>query len=777
MNWGLWCELGEAADGSGARTGDTAGGGGGGFTLLQQLALVITLSFPTTALPASPERRTLPCRADLPNCPPHILFATSRQTIPLHPFGAGYISASKHPCEVSSRPPLSLRPIHRGRKKPHSQQQQQQQQHLATARPIPNRVALTQQPSSSGFEMHRAALRAFRTTCTTSVRSAAALSRPSLRRSLLSSTLRTSTVPSCSSSGAASLHSSTAAAAAARRQQAAALPLRSSMFFRRIPAALVSSIVVGYGAWYSYNGGAGWNLTSATGARSLTSTGGAGPLGAPTGTASAALPTRTVLVVGADELRQGTIVGEEPISKTTSDGRRIVEMLTPEQATEKLRKTEQSFSVNRGQGVTRYDLVQLSSNDPIEDDHAEKIVEVKATSTAGAQNNDWMFWGVFDGHSGWTTSATLRESLISYVARELNDTYKTTKGDVPTADAIDLAIKTGFTQLDNEIVHKSVEKVFKASSKAMAAELLQPALSGSCALLSFYDTQSQLLRVAVTGDSRAVLGRRSESGKWTATALSEDQTGGNPNEAARMRREHPGEDNVVRNGRVLGGLEPTRAFGDAVYKWSRETTIKLKESFFARSQSPLLKTPPYVTAEPVVTTTKIHPENGDFLVLATDGLWEMLTNDEVVGLVGQWIESQAKTGSSGSHLESAWARVFGAADKALPVEQSKESAAAANAHDGQRVPIRVQQWGNDPAAKGRFLVKDKNVATHLVRNALGGSNDEQVRALLTLPAPFSRRYRDDLTVQVIFFGNGPKTGEVSINHEATANNGAPKPKL
>ena len=39
-----------------------------------------------------------------------------------------------------------------------------------------------------------------------------------------------------------------------------------------------------------------------------------------------------------------------------------------------------------------------------------------------------------------------------------------------------------------------------------------------------------------------------------------------------MRSEHPaGEKNdVIRNGRVLGGLEPTRAFGDARYKWSSE---------------------------------------------------------------------------------------------------------------------------------------------------------------------------------------------------------------
>ncbi|XP_044724596.1 protein phosphatase 2C domain-containing protein [Hirsutella rhossiliensis] len=546
--------------------------------------------------------------------------------------------------------------------------------------------------------MHRAALRAFRTT-STYLSAARHLSR--------------------SSPSGASHRVPTSAASdllAKRRQQhsSAHVPLKSSMFFRRLPVALVSGLVVGYGAWYSLNSASvpGGQAVS----RSFTSTQGA----------SYATPTRTVLVVGADELRQGTIVGEGPISKPTGDdGQRIVEMLTPGQATQKLRRLEQSFSVNRGEGVIRYDLAQLPSNDPIEDDHAEKIVEVPSRSKGPDGSSDWMFWGVFDGHSGWTTSATLRESLISYVARELNNTYKAAKSPAaPAPDAIDLAIKTGFNRLDHEIVHKSVEKVFKASSKTVAAELLQPALSGSCALLSFYDSKSKLLRVACTGDSRAVLGRRSDSGKWTATALSEDQTGSNPQEAARMRKEHPGEDNVVRNGRVLGGLEPSRAFGDAVY-----------------NPSPLLKTPPYVTAEPIITTTKIEPEKCDFLVLATDGLWEMLTNDEVVGLVGQWIETQAAGSSSSSQFDSAWSKVFGS------------------------------------HTKDRFTVKDKNVATHLVRNALGGTNDEQVCALLTLPAPFSRRYRDDLTVQVIFFGNGERTGEVTLNLEATAEQDAPKAKL
>ena len=37
----------------------------------------------------------------------------------------------------------------------------------------------------------------------------------------------------------------------------------------------------------------------------------------------------------------------------------------------------------------------------------------------------------------------------------------------------------------------------------------------------------------------------------------------------RIQSEHPPSeaDDVVRRGRILGGLEPSRAFGDARYKW------------------------------------------------------------------------------------------------------------------------------------------------------------------------------------------------------------------
>lgn len=220
--------------------------------------------------------------------------------------------------------------------------------------------------------MHRAARKAFRTTSTqlSAVRSLSRAATRPPRRTLFTSPSRF----------------------ARRPQSIANEPLRSSMYFRRLPAALVSSIVVGYGAWYSYN------ATNVPGGQALHSFNSRQGANVSPGDAA---PTRTVLVVDADQLRQGTIVGEGPILKPTdSDGRRIVEMLTPEQATHKLRRLEKSVSVHRGEGVTRYDVVQLPSNDPIEDDHDEKIVKVPAPADGAAgASSDWMFWGVFDGHS------------------------------------------------------------------------------------------------------------------------------------------------------------------------------------------------------------------------------------------------------------------------------------------------------------------------------------------------------------------------------------------
>jgi len=176
--------------------------------------------------------------------------------------------------------------------------------------------------------------------------------------------------------------------------------LQSSMHIRRVSVAVVSGLV-GYGAWYAYRGN-GTDLTqipiAGQQARGLSTTSSLPP------SETATERARKAVIVGADSLYTGEIRGEGPISKETDEsGRKVLEMLTPEQATLKLRRNEESYLVGRGQGVVRYDVVQIPSNDPIEDDHVEKIIELPqglAGSTPGQNSvSDWMFWGVFDGHS------------------------------------------------------------------------------------------------------------------------------------------------------------------------------------------------------------------------------------------------------------------------------------------------------------------------------------------------------------------------------------------
>jgi len=102
--------------------------------------------------------------------------------------------------------------------------------------------------------------------------------------------------------------------------------------------------------------------------------------------------------------------------------------------------------------------------------------------------------------------------------------------------------------------------------------------------------------------------------KWEAIALSEDhslQT--NTAERERLIKEHPGESDVLgspRDPRVKGMLQPSRAFGDGVYK-----SLAWKP-FYRSSPHMRVWTPPYITAVPDVTTHVLGTTDR-FLVLGT----------------------------------------------------------------------------------------------------------------------------------------------------------------
>ena len=76
-------------------------------------------------------------------------------------------------------------------------------------------------------------------------------------------------------------------------------------------------------------------------------------------------------------------------------------------------------------------------------------------------------------------------------------------------------------------------------------------------------------------------------------------------------------------------------------------------------------------------------------------------------------------------------------------------------------------------AEGAWAFVDENPGAHLIRNALGGANDYELRRMLSIPAPYSRHHRDDITVTVVWWEEG-KEGEVNTT---ALNVKKPKAKL
>ena len=119
------------------------------------------------------------------------------------------------------------------------------------------------------------------------------------------------------------------------------------------------------------------------------------------------------------------------------------------------------------------------------------------------------------------------------------------------------------------------------------------------------------LIVANAGDSRCVLCRSGE-----ASALSRDHKPTDPDEHARIAAAG----GFVTEGRVNGSLNLSRALGDMEYKQRRDLP--------AEAQA--------VTALPEILATEIH-DCDEFIILACDGIWDVMTNQEAVDFVRERI--------------------------------------------------------------------------------------------------------------------------------------------
>ncbi|KAL8846822.1 MAG: hypothetical protein Q9221_008108 [Calogaya cf. arnoldii] len=395
----------------------------------------------------------------------------------------------------------------------------------------------------------------------------------------------------------------------------------------------------------------------------------------------------------------------------------------------------------------------------------------------------WASFGVVDGHSGLYTAEVVREILPEYIVGELfiqaginpHSPYNDNRFIFQNRSLQDIvqAISDAFERLDNELLKKAAQAIVGSRPLQASMQDLAPAESGCSVLLATYDTASQHLFVANVGNCKAVLGHRNAQETWEAKQLSVDHTCQNDDEVAKLRAEHPNEADMIKNGRLLGS-KLTRAFGDLRWKLSAKFQSIAHARLFGQPLLPSFLSPPYISARPSVSVTKIDPNENDFVILASDGLWDRMTNEQAVRLVGLWLVKNdlSKTPKDG--------RLTNSTD--LVVENPDENAPGAGMTEYQE---RLQQGllvvkPENLPAPGReytklvkhvdekdWVVMDENVATHLARNALGGADEDMFCALVGASSVYPmRRLRDDITIQVIFFGYGDsKSLDLNINSD------------
>ncbi|KAJ7490948.1 phosphatase 2C-domain-containing protein [Mycena latifolia] len=277
-------------------------------------------------------------------------------------------------------------------------------------------------------------------------------------------------------------------------------------------------------------------------------------------------------------------------------------------------------------------------------------------------------------------------------------------------------LRAGIMAMDDALMKSSVELAFSSPSKREGVKWLGPLDCSSYLIAAFYEADIHLLHVASVGNMRGLLGRPRAADPlvYDVDVLSADHTPDNPAEKARIERLHSGED-VIQDGKLFG-RPYSRAMFDAPLKMDPKVPLHIHKDYLGPPPDPRIKTPPYITAEPEITSIHILP--GDFLVLSSNLLAECLTDEEVVGL-----------DSNPPALDEV------ITPDALPVQLREDKT------------VVYKRW-NTPK---RFVTSGNNPAGYLARNALGGADEDLHKVLTSSSPPGWYVNTKGLAIVVVFF--------------------------
>ncbi|KAE8671713.1 Protein phosphatase 2C 29 [Hibiscus syriacus] len=131
--------------------------------------------------------------------------------------------------------------------------------------------------------------------------------------------------------------------------------------------------------------------------------------------------------------------------------------------------------------------------------------------------------------------------------------------------------------------------------------------------------------------------------RLTALQLSTDHSTSIEEEVIRIKNEHPDDIHCIANDRVKGRLKVTRAFGAGFLK-----KPKLNDALLEMFRNEYIGTAPYISCSPSLCHHRLCPRD-QFLILSSDGLYQYLSNQEVVSLVESFME-KFPDGDPAQHL-------------------------------------------------------------------------------------------------------------------------------
>lgn len=242
------------------------------------------------------------------------------------------------------------------------------------------------------------------------------------------------------------------------------------------------------------------------------------------------------------------------------------------------------------------------------------------------QNNDWNIVGVFDGHGGWQVAEFVQNNLISKLSSSI--------ALVPANDnnSVENLIKDAFSSTEKLYIEK-IKPAYDLGFGGVASV-------GSCVIVAAQ--KDSTLVIGNCGDCRAVLGSTSSSTsnskKFLSTRLTNDHNARVASEDALLRKAHPGENDIVlckdvSACYVKGRLQLTRALGDLYLKYPAFNAPPNCHRSRGRHVPPPY-TPPYVGSEPDVFHIELTARDR-FVILASDGLWDFLSDEEAVEIVAK----------------------------------------------------------------------------------------------------------------------------------------------